>query len=240
MIESNTTNLHHSPDSQSLATLSIDVIADLACPWCLLGKRRLDAALDAVKGPSVINWYPFQINPDMPTEGMGFEEYLTTKFGSAQDVQPGLERLIDTGRDYGIAFRFDRIDRVPNTVDAHRLLQLATREEAGVSELAERILRGFFEAGDDIGDRDVLTSLGAEVGLTRRDVRTVLEDEASRQIVLGQEAQVRKSGVQGVPNFLVNKRLFVTGAQSTDTLVNVFDRAMFGEDSDQPVSPVVH
>lgn len=240
MIDPRIANLNPDTDSQSLATLSIDVIADLACPWCLLGKRRLDSALEAVRGPSVVTWYPFQVNPDIPAEGMGFEEYLVTKFGSLDDVQPGLEQLIDTGRQHGVQFRFDRIDRVPNTVDAHRVLQLAVRERADGSELAEHILRSFFEDGHDIGDREVLVTLGEDMGLTGRDIRTVLEDDASRQIVLGQEAQVRKSGVLGVPDFLVNKRLFVTGAQTTETLVGVFDQAMFGSDSDQPVSPIVH
>ena len=240
MIDPGITQLSAKVENRSLATLNIDVIADLACPWCLLGKRRLDRALEAVHGPSLVSWYPFQINPDMPPEGMGFEEYLTKKFGDLKDVQPGLDKLVDSGHAHDVRFRFDRIDRVPNTLDAHRLLQLAAREDASGSELAELILRGFFEDGHDIGDRDVLVSLGEAAGLPRRAIVSVLEDDASRQVVLGQEAQVRKSGVLGVPNFLVNKRLFVTGAQATETLVNVFDRAMFGKDSDQPVSPVVH
>lgn len=240
MIDPGITNLSPSPDSRSLATLEIDVIADLACPWCLLGKRRLDLALHAVLGPSLVRWYPFQLNPEMPASGMGFEAYLESKFGDAKTVQPGLDRLIDTGRDYGIHFRFDRIERVPNTLDAHRVLQLAAREEAPASELAEVIMRSFFEDGDDISDPSVLESHGKSIGLKASDIKAILDDESSRDIVLGQEAHVRKSGVTGVPNFLINKRLFVSGAQPTDVLLGVFDRAMFGEDSDQPASEVLH
>ncbi len=240
MIDPGITNLSPSADGRSLATLEIDVIADLACPWCLLGKRRLDLALHAVLGPSLVRWYPFQLNPEMPATGMGLEAYLKGKFGDMKTVQPGLDRLIEAGRDYGIHFRFDRINRVPNTLDAHRLLQLAAREEAPTSELAETIMRGFFENGDDIGDPSVLESHGKSVGLPVADIKAILDDESSRDIVLGQEAHVRKSGVTGVPNFLVNKRLFVSGAQPTDVLLGVFDRAMFGEESDQPASEVLH
>lgn len=240
MIDPGIATLARTGDSASLATLEVDVIADLICPWCYLGKRRLDHALGAVHGPSVVSWYPFQLNPDMPAEGMGFDRYLTRKFGNAELVRPGLEQLTEAGEAAGIHFRFDRITRVPNTLDAHRLMQLAERQGRDASRLAEGIMRSFFEAGMDISDRGVLEAVGQDAGLAVEAIRKTLDDEASRQIVLNQEAQVRKGGVTGVPDFLINKRLFVTGAQSTEILVNVFDRAMFGDESEQPVSPVIH
>ncbi len=238
MIDPGIVNLARSDDS--LATLRVDVIADLICPWCYLGKRRLDDALEAVRGPSVVSWYPFQLNPEMPAEGMEFEQYLSSKFGSAEAVQPGLDQLTDAGQAHGIHFRFDRIARVPNTLDAHRLMQLAEQRGRDTSQLAEALLHSFFAEGQDISNREVLEVLGREADLSVRDIRRTLDDETSRQIVLNQEAQVRKGGVTGVPDFLVNKRLFVTGAQSTDILVKVFDRAMFGEESESPVSAVIH
>ena len=240
MIDPGITNLTNRSDALSHAALQVDVIADVICPWCFLGKRRLDDALAAVHGPSVVSWYPFQLNPSMPVGGVGFDEYLATRFGDASAVQPALDHLIETGREHGVNFRFDRIRTVPNTLDAHRLMQLADRHQRDTSALAEYLMQGFFEDGQDTGDRDVLVALGERVGLRSRVIHETLEDETSRQIVLSQEAQVRKGGVTGVPNFLVNKRLFVTGAQSTEILVNVFDRAMFGEESDQPASEVVH
>ena len=240
MIDPGIVNLSNRSDSASLATLSVDVIADLVCPWCYIGKRRLDDALAAVHGPSMVSWYPFQLNPEMPATGMGFDEYLASKFGSADVVRPGLEQLIAMGQAEGIRFRFDRIERVPNTLDAHRVLQLAERRGKDSSRLAERLMHGFFEEGQDLSDRDLLVHLGEGSGLRAAEIYQTLEDDTARQIVLSQEAQVRKSGVTGVPDFLVNKRLFVTGAQSTDVLVNVFDRAMFGEESEQPVSAIVH
>ena len=225
---------------ESPATLQVDVIADLICPWCYLGKRRLDEALAAVHGPSVVTWYPFQLNPDMPMTGMPFEQYLETKYGNPADLIPALEELTRAGRAEGIQFRFDRLSHVPNTLNAHRLMNLAEHKGAETSRLAETLLRGFFEHGLDISDRDVLTELGNEIGLGNAEIGATLENEQSKSVVLSQEAQVRQSGVTGVPDFLVNKRLFVVGAQSTENLVKVFDRAMFGEESDLPVSPTIH
>jgi predicted DsbA family dithiol-disulfide isomerase len=225
---------------RSPATLQVDIIADLICPWCFLGKKRLDDALGAVHGPSVITWFPFQLNPGMPVEGMPFEDYLASKFGDPEMLQPGLAELTSAGKGEGIDFRFDLISHVPNTLNAHRIMNLAEQTGADTSTLAEKILGGFFSQGLDISDRDVLVQLGGDAGLGRSEILTTLEDEKSKSIVLSQEAQVRRSGVTGVPDFLINKRLFVVGAQKTENLVNVFDRVMFGEESDQPVSPTLH
>ena len=222
------------------ATLQVDVIADLICPWCYLGKKRLDNALTAVHGPSLVTWYPFQINPTMPVEGMPFEDYLAIKFGDPEKLEPGLAALTAAGDAEGVKFRFDKMSQVPNTLNAHRVMKLAEEERIDTSGLAENILQGFFEKGLNIADRDVLLEIGAASGLTASAINKTLEDDISSRIVASQEAQVRQSGVTGVPDFLVNKRLFVVGAQSTENLVTVFDRVMFGEESDQPVSPIVH
>ncbi|MDH4107744.1 MAG: DsbA family oxidoreductase [Gammaproteobacteria bacterium] len=224
----------------SPATLQVDVIADLICPWSYLGKRRLDDALTRVLGPVLVSWYPFQLNPDMPASGMDFDEYLRAKFGEREMIEPGLQQLAAAGRAVGIDFRFDRIRRVPNTLNAHRLMKLAEEQGADTTGLAESILRAFFTDGLDVSEHDVLLALAARAGLVPKDVDAALEDDLSKQLVLSQEAQVRKGGVSGVPDFLVNKRLFVMGAQSTEILLNVFDRAMFGAESDLEVSPTLH
>ncbi len=240
MISPSLTKMAGNNDSNSPATLQVDIIADLICPWCYLGKRRLDDALSAVHGPSLVSWYPFQLNPAMPKSGMAFEEYLASKFGDPQELQPALAELTAAGKVEGINFDFDKLERVPNTLNAHRIMKLAETSGADTSVLAENILSGFFEQGLDIADRDVLIGLAGPYGLTSRDIHETLDDDQSRRVVLSQEAQVRQSGVTGVPDFLINKRLFVVGAQSTVNLVRVFDRAMFGEESDLPVSPTVH
>ena len=240
MINPNVAKISGKDDAASPAMLQVDIIADLVCPWCYLGKRRLDDALLAVHGPSVVSWYPFQLNPAMPEAGMGFSEYLAARFGDPETLQPALAHLTAAGAAEGIRFRFDRITHIPNTLNAHRVMKLAEREGINASGLAEDILRGFFEDGLDISKRDVLVDIGDRSGLSSTSINRTLDDEASRQSVLSQEAQVRRSGVTGVPDFLINKRLFVIGAQSTESLVNVFDRAMFGEESALPVSATVH
>lgn len=217
------------------ATLRIDMIADLICPWCYLGKRRLDAALASVRGPSVVNWNPFQLNPDMPPSGTSLDEYLSRRFGDPSAVQPGLEELTRVGKAEDVEFRFDRLTRVPNTIDAHRLMMYAESHGVVVTDIAESILNAFFAAGRDISNRDVLIELGSDNGLERDAVSAMLDDEQLRRMVLAREAQVRRGGVTGVPNFLVNNRLFVVGAQPAAALVDVFDRAMFGAESDLPL-----
>lgn len=227
-------------DTESIATLRVDVIADLICPWCYIGKRRLDEALRAVHGPSAVHWYPFQLNPSMPADGMPLEAYLASRFGDPEVVRPGLEQLRETGRAEGIDFRFERLERVPNTLDAHRLMYLAETRGLDTSALADSLYRRFFTVGEDISDIRVLESAGVENGLRAADVHAALEDDGSRQIVLNQETQMKKSGVAGAPAYLVNQRLFVSGAQETELLVSLFDRAMFGADSDSPVSQILH
>ena len=228
------------PLPPSPATLQVDVIADFVCPWCFLGKRRLDDALQAVHGPSLVTWLPYQLNPDMPDAGMPLEEYLAGKFGDPQQLEPALKELQKAGRKEGIDFRFDRIERVPSTLNAHRLMQYCEQQGSDASALADAILTAFFTDGRDIGDPEVLADIAAAQVADRKAVLQALEDERMRSIVRSQEAQVRQSGVTGVPDFLINKRLFVVGAQPTDGLVNVFDRAMFGAESDLPVSASVH
>ena len=224
----------------SPAALRVDVFADLVCPWCYVGKKRLDEALLAVRGPSVVNWIPFQLNPQMPAGGMPFEQYLATRYGDPELIRPAMAELTAAAKREGVELRFDLITRVPNTLRAHQLMQHAAAQGADTGALAESLLGAFFGSGLDISDPDLLVSLGSGAGLAETSVLATLDDEKSRSIVLAQEAEARRSGVSGIPDFLVNKRLFVVGAQSTENLVSVFDRAMFGKESDLPVSQVLH
>lgn len=222
------------------AALHVEVIADLVCPFCYIGKRRLDQAMQAVQGPSDISWYPYQLNPDMPEDGMSLHDYLSMRFGSPANVEPILEQLAADALEEGIEFRFDRIEHVPNTLRAHQLLYLAETRRRDQSALAEELMTAFFRRGEDIGDPEILVELGGRHGLLPDDIDRVIEDGSARQIVLSREAQVRSSGIAGVPGFLLNRRLLVIGAQDTDALVNAFDRAMFGEGNDAIISPALH
>jgi len=240
MISTRPENRPIATEAAAAATLQVEVIADLICPWCYLGKRRLADALAAVRGPSQVRWVPFQLNPAMPDEGMPLEDYLRERFGEPAALEPALAELTRRGLAEGVHFRFDRIARIPNTLNAHRLMRLAEASGANASAVDEDLMKGFFEQGLNIADQDVLAEIGQRQGMPAAGVLETLGEESGRQAVLSQEAQVRQTGVSGVPDFLVNRRLLVVGAQSTATLIDVFDRAMFGDDSNYPVSETVH
>lgn len=222
------------------ATLHVEVVADFVCPFSYIGKRRLDTALESVGGPSDVAWYPFQLNPEMPLDGMAFEDYLKSRFGGRSNVQPVLDNLAAEGRAEGIEFNFHLQRKVPNTTAAHQLMYLA--ETAGINQtaLAESLFSALFERGLDIGDTEVLVRLARPHGLAREQVIASLADEKTRQFVQSREAQVRASGLSSVPGFLINRRLLVVGAQSTDTLINAFDHGVFGDGNDALVSPALH
>ncbi|HEX9851564.1 MAG TPA: DsbA family oxidoreductase [Woeseiaceae bacterium] len=240
MIRTSPEKMPAGTDDRYTATLQVEVIADMICPWCYLGKRRLADALAAVRGPSQVRWVPFQLNPAMPEDGMPLEDYLRERFGDPAALEPALAELTRRGLAEGIRFRFDRIARIPNTLNAHRLLRLTEVSGMDTFAVAEDLLKGFFEEGLDIADQDVLAEIGKRQGMTAADVFETLGDDNARELVLSHEAQLRQSGVSGVPDFLVNRRLLVVGAQSTATLIDAFDRAMFGDESNYPVSATLH
>lgn len=222
------------------ASLHVEMIADFVCPFCFLGKRRLDAALGAVEGPSEVSWYPFQLNPELPAGGMPFETYLTQRFGGRDNIEPILEHLALEGAADGIRFDFNRIHHVPNTLPAHQVMHVAESLGLDPVRLGEAFMSAFFEEGRNIGERNVLIDLAHQVGMSAHDTRRALGSDQARQAVLTQEAQVRASGLNAAPGFLMNRRLLVVGAQPIDNLVNAFDRAMFGEGTDALVSPALH
>ena len=220
--------------------LHVEVIADLVCPFCFIGKRRLDAALRAVRGPSDVSWHPYQLNPEIPAEGLPFDIYLTRRFGSPANIEPVFEHLADDGAGVGIDFRFDRIRHVPNTLPVHQVMQMTAGRGLDQTALAEHLMSAFFEEGLNIGERGVLIDIAAVHGLSAADIDAAVESEQLRNVVTTREARVRGGGLGGVPGFLLNQRLLVVGAQTREHLVNAFDQAMFGEGADAPRSPVLH
>jgi len=222
------------------ASLHVEVIADFVCPFCFIGKRRFDEALKAVQGPSDVSWYPFQLNPEIPADGLPFDVYLTRRFASPANVEPVLKHLAAEGKAVGIDFRFDKIRHVPNTLAVHQVMHLAETQGADQSMLAEDLMAAFFEQGRNIGDRSELVDIAKSHSISAVDVNKAIDDDRIKQLVLTREGQVRSSGMVGVPGFLVNRRLLVVGAQDTDSIINAFDRAMFGEGTDSLISPALH
>ena len=199
-------------------TTTIDVFSDVVCPWCYLGKRRLSRALAAMPARLfAIHWLPFQLDPTIPVEGVDRDAYLIGKFGSADAIEPAHQRLTEMGHAEGIEYRFDRITRSPNTIDAHRVIRWAA--PAGVHDaVVERLFAAYFTQGRDIGDRAVLAAIAAEAGLGGGIAARLAGDEDTETI----NAEIQNAyriGVNGVPCYVIDRRLGVMGAQMPDALV---------------------
>jgi predicted DsbA family dithiol-disulfide isomerase len=216
--------------------LTIDVVSDVVCPWCYIGKRRLAAALSRVEGQHrdvefLVSWHPFQLNPDLPAAGVDRKSYLEAKFGGAHKAAEIYERVRTTGNTVGIAFDFDAILRQPNTLDAHRLITWAQRQGAA-DTLVEKLFRAYFLDGRFIGDHAVLAAIAAEAGFDADAARSMLESDEGVSTVADMDRRVRELGVSGVPFFIFGSRLAVSGAQEADALVDVIEEALATPDGD--------
>jgi len=203
--------------------MRIEVVSDTICPWCYIGKRRLERAL-AMRSqePFEVSWRPFQLNPTMPAGGIDHDKYLVAKFGSAERAGRQYERISSAGREEGIAFRFDLIRRTPNTVNSHRLLRFAAR--SGVQNtLAELLFEAYFLHGRDIGLDSELVDLARIAGLDAKAARAFLASDRDRAEVLAEDDRVRMTGVNGVPCFIIEDQYAVSGAQSPEIFLQIFD-----------------
>ena len=204
----------------------IDIVSDVVCPWCYVGKRRLEAALAERRELSVeIVWHAFQLNPGMPKEGMDRGDYLATKFGSPDRAASIYRDIEQAGADAGIAFAFDAIERTPNTIDAHRLILLAGRHDVQHA-VVELLFRRYFLDGADIGNVERLTAIAAEAGIDEAAARAYLESDEGVEEVTSEDRQMRKIGVTGVPCFIIDKRYAISGAQAPEVFQRIFDTAV--------------
>jgi predicted DsbA family dithiol-disulfide isomerase len=206
--------------------LHIDVISDVICPWCYIGKRRLEKAVAALEGQHEVRvrWLPFQLNPTMPKEGISRREYRTKKFGSWERSQELDARLIEAGKSHGIDFAFDRIERTPNTLDAHRLIWLAGRQ--GVQDaVVEGLFRAYFTEGRDISNRQTLLDVVSEARLGRASAEGILNLSDGLEAMKQGEELSRRFRVEGVPFFIINGQITLSGAQQPDAFLDVFRQA---------------
>ncbi|HEX2116116.1 MAG TPA: DsbA family oxidoreductase, partial [Alphaproteobacteria bacterium] len=183
----------------------IDIVSDAICPWCYIGKRRLERALEmAPQSDLQVGWRPFQLNPDMPTEGMDRKEYLRLKFGDR--AGGGMyEAVEEAGRGEGIPFAFDLIKRTPNTILAHRLIRFAQRE-GHQDEAVETLFRAYFTEGANIGEIEILTGLAPAIGLVPARVRAFLESDEDVATIRAEDQFARQIGIQGVPCFIIDRK----------------------------------
>ena len=210
--------------------LSIDIISDVVCPWCYVGKRRLEAALArraaVMQRRFEVRWHAFQLNPDIPAGGVDRRSYLEQKFGGPERAKQIYARIKAAGEEVGIAFDFDRIVRQPNTVDAHRLIAWAQDLDLNASDaLVERLFRAYFIEGVDIGDIDALARLAGDAGFDATAARAWLASDAGRAAIQAEEQRARALGVTGVPFFVFNQRLAVSGAQPSEVLLAAMEQA---------------
>jgi predicted DsbA family dithiol-disulfide isomerase len=213
-------------------TLAVDVISDIVCPWCYIGKRKLEAALSALKArePALdiaVRWHPFQLNPDMPSGGMPRTSYLAAKFGGTDRAAEIYSRVRAVGAVVGIRFAFDRIAMQPNTLQAHRLIAWAQAQGDldAVSALVEGLFHAYFIDGGFLGDREELVRTAGAAGFDPDEVRTMLESDEGSDVVAAEDREARSVGVQGVPFFIFNGRIAVSGAHDPPTLLDAIAAA---------------
>ncbi|MBO6784233.1 MAG: DsbA family oxidoreductase [Alphaproteobacteria bacterium] len=208
--------------------LTIDIYSDTVCPWCFIGKRRLERAISN-RGDLVvqINWRAFQLNPDMPTEGMTRAAYLSGKFGSSERASHVYSTIARAGHTERIAFNFDMIERMPNTVDSHRLIRFAERF-GRQDAIVEILFRAFFFDGEDIGEHATLVRLAAIAGLDARQAGEFLSGPEEHDAVLSEDLRARRMGIGAVPCFVINGAYALSGAQEPEAFYPLFDLADVG------------
>jgi predicted DsbA family dithiol-disulfide isomerase len=201
--------------------ITIDVVSDVVCPWCYLGKARLELAIAEVQDEVGvdINWRPYRLNPDYPPEGVDQKKMLEQKLGGAERVAQAHQMLADYGREVGINFNFEAIKIGPNTLDAHRLVHWATTESREIQDkVVTALFKANFEEGRNVGDHAVLLDIAEKAGLDRAVIASLLASDADSEMVVAEIEAAQKIGVNGVPFFIFDGQYAVSGAQTPDVL----------------------
>jgi predicted DsbA family dithiol-disulfide isomerase len=208
------------------ARLQIEVVFDLVCPWCYLGARRLRRALRS--RPDIlaeILWRPFLLNPDIPSAGLPRQEFLTRKFGGEERARRLHATIAELGRAEGVPFRFDRIRRMPSSLDAHRLVRHAARE--GLADaMVDTLFHAYFAEGADLGHADTLVVLAGRIGLDMPGVHRFLDTNAEADAVHAENLRAHRLGINGVPCFVIGGRHAIAGAQEPEVLERLIDVAL--------------
>ncbi len=204
--------------------ISVDVISDVICPWCFIGKRRLEKAIAAYGKPVAVCWHPFQLNPAMPKEGISRREYRIAKFGSWERSMELDANIVTVGIQEGIQFNFDRMERTPNTSDAHRLIWLA--DKMGIQDaVGEALFQAYFTEGRDISKPKTLIDVVVEAGMDRAKAEAVMTGNEGLEALKEAGELSRRYNVEGVPFFIVNSKITLSGAQPSDVFVAAFEQA---------------
>ena len=201
----------------------IDVVSDVICPWCFLGKRRLDAALARLDGLDVfVRWRPFMLDPTIPPEGLDRQEYMLAKFGPER-LKTIHDPLIAAGAELGVPYDFDAITRTPNTLDAHRLIRWSHTVERQ-HETAERLFMAYWSEGQDVSDRDVLARCAGDAGINAAQIRELLDSDQDVAETRAEIQHASDMGVTGVPTFVLAQSYALAGAQPPEVLADAIGR----------------
>ncbi|WP_439623301.1 DsbA family oxidoreductase [Gemmata sp.] len=204
--------------------ITIDVYSDVICPWCYIGKRRLEKGIALTGRTATVHWHPFELNPSMPPEGIERRAYRVRKFGSWERSLELDAQVAQAGRGEGIAFHFDRMPRTPNTFDAHRIIWLAG--ERGVQDaVVEALFKAYFTDGRDLSDRATLAAVAVEGGLDVGEVNELLGGERGAAEVREREQKGQRLGISGVPFAVINDAIALSGAQAPETFRAAFEQA---------------
>lgn len=205
--------------------MQIDIVSDTVCPWCFIGKRRIERAI--AERPNItfeVHWRPYRLDPTVPAEGVDRRAYLKAKFGDSPRTQSMGDVIRSEGASEGIAFAFDKIEKTPNTLDSHRLVRWAAT--AGVqNEVVERLFEAYFEMGRDVGDRGILSEIATAAGMDASIVADLFEKDADRALIEREDMLAHEMGISGVPTFIFDSRFLISGAREPEVLLKVIDKA---------------
>src|ERR1700733_660228 len=210
--------------AEASGSVHVDVVSDVVCPWCYVGKRRLEEAIALVPDISVeVNWRPYFLNPWIPREGIDRQTYLETKFGSAERYAVIAERVASAAAMEGLVYAFDKISRQPNTLDCHRLI-LWSRSATDPGRMKQRLMDLYFSEGADLSDPKTLIQAAIDCGMDGNLVRRLLASDADVDRVEGEANSAKEAGIDGVPCFIFGGSVIVTGAQSPEYLASAIER----------------
>lgn len=218
--------MQNSKQLSSKQPLRIDIVSDIVCPWCVVGYRQLATALEQTNTDYEIHWHPFELNPNMPSEGQNMREHITEKYGSSkQESDASRAQITAVGSEVGFEFNFNDDLRMHNTFNLHQLLHWADQTEPShMHELKQALFTAHFTKGRNISDIEVLADIAAEVGLDRNDAVAVLEDQRFANEVRAEEQRWQQQGIQSVPAMVFNERHLVSGAQGVENYVNILEQ----------------
>ena len=203
--------------------INIKVISDTICPWCYIGKKELDNAISLLSEINFsITYKPFQLDPTMPPQGVNRRKYIERKFGEDTAKEVGL-KITEAGIKVGINFNYEKIEITPNTLDSHRLIRWAERENKQ-TEALDLLFYSYFTEGLNIGDKNILLNLAEKLKLNTQEIKNNLDSDIDRKEIELEEWSYRDLGIAGVPTYIINEDLIVTGSQSSDTFVKLFNR----------------